>query len=305
MDKLITSYQQRLNLQNAAFSLIDHDDAMVAIVYRVTKSSGKQLILKICTRAEDFRREVYFLNFFADKLQVPRILQVIQPEEGFKGAILMECLPGGLLKITDYTQPLAYEIGSQLARIHLNRVSGYGDLTQPDHLSNDPRVYFTLKFEEGFAECRNHLPQALLEECRHYYDDHLYLLTSVDGPCMIHRDFRPGNLIVNGGKLHGIIDWAGGRGGFAEEDFCPMEHREWPTDSMSRDSFLAGYASIRPVPNYTAMMSFLRMNRAFAAVGFTVKQGTWDSSHVRVYQYNRRFLDTFLGYSEMTSKIGF
>ena len=33
----ITVYQQLLNLQNATFSLIDHEDAMVAIVYKITK----------------------------------------------------------------------------------------------------------------------------------------------------------------------------------------------------------------------------------------------------------------------------
>lgn len=46
MDNLITLYQQRLNLQNGMFSRIDHDDAMVAIVYKVTEPNGTQLILR-------------------------------------------------------------------------------------------------------------------------------------------------------------------------------------------------------------------------------------------------------------------
>src|SRR5205085_798513 len=105
--------------------------------------------------------------------------------------------------------------------------------------------HFTIKFEEGFSECRDQLPKALLDQCRIYFDKHIKLMDSVDGPCMIHRDFRPGNLIVYDGKLQGIIDWASGRAGFAEEDFCPMEHGEWQLNPTHKKLFLAGYASIR------------------------------------------------------------
>lgn len=291
MDNLITLYQQRFNLQGAIFSRIEHDDAIVAIVYKVTQPNGPQLILKICPRSKDFLREVYFLKHFAGRLPVPRIIQAVQPETDIDGAILMECLPGRPLKITDLTDALAYEMGSLLARIHLNRVAGYGDLSEPHNLSPDPRVYFTLKFEEGFDECSNHLPNALMDQCRRYFNTHLHLLASVDGPCIIHRDFRPGNLIVYNGKLQGIIDWASGRASFAEEDFCPLEHGEWTTHPTKK-SFLAGYASIRPIPDYSPMMVLLRLSRAFNIIGYTVKSGTWKTSNARMYQYNRQFLET-------------
>ena len=290
---IIALYQQRLNLQKASFLRIEHDDAMVAIVYRITQPSGTELILKICPRAEDYRREVYFLKYFADKLPVPCIMQVVHPETGIDGAILMECLSGAPLKTSNLTDALAYEIGTLLAKIHLNRAAGYGDLTQPNDLTPDPRVYFTQKFEEGIEECINHLPKALIEQCRRYYDTQIHLLASVDGPCMIHRDFRPGNVIIHEGKLQGIIDWAGGRGSFAEEDFCPMEHWEWPMNPDSKKSFLSGYASIRPVPNYSAIMPLLRLSRALNVVGFTVNRGTWKTNYARAYEFNRRFLETF------------
>lgn len=292
MDKVITEYQRRLNLEKAIFSRIDHEDALVAIVYKVTGPNGQQLILKISDRPNDFFREVYFLNYFAGRLPVPRIIQVIQPEAGVNGAILMECLPGTLLNTKDFHGELAYEIGAFLARIHLNRVPGYGDLIQQSELNNDPRVYFTLKFDEGLDECSKHLPKVLLEECRNYFDRHLHLLASVDGPCIVHRDFRPGNLIVYQGCLNGIIDWAGARASFAEEDFCSLEHGEWSNNSNGKESFLTGYASIRPVPDYKDLMPLLRLNKAVATIGFTVKRGTWKSSNLRLYNLNRQFLET-------------
>ena len=46
MDTLIKIYQQRLNLVQATFTRIEHEDAMVAIVYKVTEPSGRDYILK-------------------------------------------------------------------------------------------------------------------------------------------------------------------------------------------------------------------------------------------------------------------
>ena len=287
-------YKNRFTLQQAVFTRIKHDDAMVAIVYKVTPSTGLPLILKIAERPQDYWRDIYFLKQFANSLPVPRIIQTISPETDIHGAILMEYLPGTLLKTTELTADLAYEIGSLLARIHLNRTEGYGDLTQPEALSPDSSVHFTHKFEEGFAECSNHLPRALLKQCNDYFTSHRTLFNTVDGPCIIHRDFRPGNMIVCEGKLQGIIDWASARASFAEDDFCPLEHGEWSIKSQLKQSILAGYASIRAVPDYQAIMPLLRMNRALATIGFLVKHKLWEGSQSRLYQANRRFLEAFL-----------
>lgn len=294
MNNLITLYQQRFNLHDATWARIDHDDAMVAIVYNVVVPDGTQLIVKICTRTKDYLRELYFLQHFVNILPVPSIMQTIAPEPSINGAILMEHLPGAPLKITDFTDELAYEAGAMLAHIHLNRTTAYGDLTRPNDLTQDPRVYFTQKFEENFAECTSILSPALLEQCRTYYSFHLDLLTSVDGPCMVHRDFRPGNMIGHHGKLEGIIDWAAAGSGFAEEDFTAMEHKEWVTDSSNRASFLAGYASIRPVPDYDAMMPLLRLCKALGTIGFICKSGKWDESRMDLYEFNLAFLKALL-----------
>lgn len=286
---MIDLYKARLNLQNATFSRIDHNDALVAVVYRITLATEKQFILKTCNRINDYLREVHFLTHFAELLPVPRIIQVVPPEENLHGAVLMEYIPGHLLQHDELTETLAYDIGRSLAKIHLNRLPGYGDPVQCD-FNSDPRIYFTSKFDEGLKECSANLPKDLIEKCRQYYDSHVDLLLSVDGPCIVHRDFRPGNLIVDDGKLQGIIDWAGARASFAEEDFCSFEHGEWPT--KIKESFLSGYASIRPVPDYNRILLFLRLNKAVATVGFTVKTGKWNTTSAELYQYNRRFLET-------------
>lgn len=292
MDKIADQYRLKLKLPNAAFTPIDHEDAMVAAVYRISQPGNPECILKVCSRKGDFLRESYFLNRFAGKLPVPRILQLIEPEEGIDGAILMECLPGDLMKADGMNDALAFEAGALLARVHLAPAEGYGDLTDAAHLSADPRLSFTKKFEEGFAECSGHLPEKLLGICRKNFDRDIDLLLSVEGPCVVHRDFRPGNLIVENGKVRGVIDWSSGRGGFAEEDFTPLEVGEWPGDS--KDAFLEGYASIKKVPDYTSVMPLLRLSRALGAVGFTIKRGTWAVRGSKLYLVNRAYLESLV-----------
>ena len=140
MDNLVDLYRRKLNLPNAVFTYIDHEDAMVAAVFKISQLGRPDLILKVCSRKGDFLRESYFLSRFADKIPVPKIIQLIKPEVGLHAAILMECVQGDLLKSEKVDKALALEIGLLLARIHLEHAEGYGDLTDPSRLSEDPRI---------------------------------------------------------------------------------------------------------------------------------------------------------------------
>lgn len=290
MENLTKLYKEQLKLNDASLIQIEHEDAMVATVYKVVHSNGSIQILKVCLRPDDYYREKFFLDLMQGKIPTPRILGLVPPTANLKGAILLEYCLGNLLSESEISDNLAFELGASLAQIHLNRTKGYGDLIKPESLSTDPFFFFTFKFLEGLDECVGHLPDPLIAKCRRYFDHHLQRFDSVDGPCVIHRDYRPGNIIADKGNLTGIIDWASARASFAEEDFCSLEHSEWP--AYSKTSFLQGYESIRPVPNYAEMMPFLRLSKSIATIGFTVKTGIWNSTASKVYQRNRNYLDT-------------
>lgn len=294
MNNFISTYQKEFNLQDATFTLIEHEEAIVALVYKVVQANGRQYILKICTRPNDYLCEVHFLKYFADKIPVPHLIDLNEPTSDRPGAILMECLPGDFLKTSELTNTLTFEIGSLLAKIHMNRVSGYGDLTQLHHLSADPSSYFTFKFEEGISECSYHLSKKVINECQHFYASNIQLLNSTDGPCITHRDFRPGNVLVNEQKIQGIIDWSSARGSFAEEDFGSLVLDEWSNDVHMKKAFLEGYASIRPVPDYRNVMPLLLLGKAIATIGFTVKTKTWNNKNANLYQRYLQLLESLL-----------
>jgi len=286
-------YKQQLSLQQATFIRINHTDSIIAEVYKVVTFDKKTFILKICPRVDDYHREVFFLCKLKDCIPVPQIIATVEPSNSHFGAILMEYLKGELLEEADWSNDLAFEVGVVLARLHNNRADGFGDLTKPDTLVREPNLYFNEKFQEELNECKEHLPKNLIGKCSAYLDSCQSFLAKVDGPCIVHRDFRPGNMIVLQRRLQGIIDWSSARSGFAEQDFCSIEHFKWGSYSKYKQTLLDGYSSIRPVPSYQSILPLLQIARALGVIGYTFKSKTWDNSNSGLYRYNRRFLDSF------------
>lgn len=286
-------YKKQLALQSATFTHINHTNTIIAEVYKVVTTDKKPSILKICPRSDDYFREVYFLRQLKGCIPVPQIIATLEPSSNHFGAILMEYVEGELLKNEDWSNDLAFEIGINLARLHNNRTDGYGDITKPKTLAREANLYFNQKFQEELDECKGHLPENLIEKCSTYLDRCQSLLANIDGPCLVHRDFRPGNMIVLHSRLQGIIDWASARSGFAEQDFCSIEHFKWAPHSKYKKILLDGYSSIRPIPKYQLIMPLLQLGRALAVVGYTVKSNTWDNGDSSLYTFNRKFLDSF------------
>jgi Ser/Thr protein kinase RdoA (MazF antagonist) len=281
---LLNYYQQLFKLQNANFFKIEHEDAIVATVYKVSLLDGKQYILKICSRPNDYLCEIYFLKYFENKIPVARIIDSVEPRLDIPGAILMECLQGNLVNKFELSGVVIYEIGSLLAKIHTNN----------NQLSANSTSYFTYKFEEGIAECSGHLSEQMLSKSRAHFNANINLLDHIDGPCIVHRDFRPGNILIFKEKIQGIIDWSSARGSFAEEDFCSLELGDWSDDAHIKKAFLKGYANIRPVPNYIDVMSLLLLSKTIATIGFTIKTKTWDNKNRDLYNRHLQLLENVL-----------
>ena len=287
-------YKSRLQMKGSKFTLIDSNESMVSMVYKIVSPNGSRFVLKICPREEDYKRENFFLNFLEEKIPVPRVFKLIEPSENHPAALLLEDLGSSAANEASLNQQNLYKIGEALAKIHSVTQESYGDLTKIESLSKDPKVPFALKFREGLEECKNHLSKDMLDFLESYLNQNLYRLEKSDGPCLIHRDFRPANIILNKKKLKGIIDWSSARSSFSEEDFCALELGEWPINELQKKSFLEGYASIRQIPEYQTIMPLLLAHRALAVVGFTVKKNTFSTVNSEPYQRNLDFLENFI-----------
>lgn len=290
----IDKYRCLLKLdKNARFIKIDHKDAMVAEVYKVERIHQPSFIMKICRHSSSYNNEVYFLKYFAKEIRVPNIIAILPPNEGNYGVVLMEYLSGNLLIPSLITKNLAFEIDGELAKIHNYNDINFKSSNSRITFTAKPILYFEEKFLESIGECKGYLSDKLIKQCHDYFIKNNYLLKKYGNSCIVHRDFRPGNIIVENNQLCGVIDWSSARLGFCEEDFCPMEHGEWKDLNGYKDSFLAGYSSIRDVPDYIKIMPLLRLNRAISVIGFTLKRDTWNTISSEAYQINRNFVDNF------------
>jgi Ser/Thr protein kinase RdoA (MazF antagonist) len=289
----LSIYRERLQLEHATFTRIEHEDALAAIVYKVAIKDGTTLILKICLSAQHYGRELYCLNYLAGQLPVPKLIDHVPPSQEVYGAVLMECQPGHVIKKEELTGPLAFHMGSLLAKIHLNRAPAYGDLANTSALDTRPHEPFISQFLKYLAESKSHLTQNQITLCEKYLHDHLSLLDSVEGPCLTHGDFRPGNIIACNGAIQGVIDWAASRAEFAEQDFCSLEFHHW-ADSGIKASFVEGYTSMRPVPAYGEIMPLLLLSKALASIGWTIRTKTWDNKGAEFYKLNRSFINHLL-----------
>ena len=297
MQDLIQIYREKLNLSDAIFERIEHDDAIVAIVYKVILPDGKNYILKISQLSEiHYFRELYGLQKFVNVLPVAKIIKTVAPDQSVHGAILMECLSGSIGSVKNLTEDVAYQMGMYLAKIHTFRTAGYGEVVDPNNLSNDPFSYFATKLHERSLDCEKYIPKKLLTMVDVYFQEHKKLLETVDGPCIIHRDFRPGNILIDRGKISGIIDWAGMYSAFAEEDFLYLEHHHGsPMADVCKQTFLKGYATVRSVPDYQKVLPLLRLNKAIGTLKFIIKTDTVHGRNAQLFQYNYDFLKNFFG----------
>ncbi|WP_430103640.1 phosphotransferase [Peribacillus simplex] len=72
----------------------------------------------------------------------------------------------------------------------------------------------------------------------------------MDGPCVVHMDFRPGNILVlNESKISGLIDFESAHGGPSEIDFTKIKQYVWDVYPETKEEFILGYKSIRTLPN--------------------------------------------------------
>jgi Ser/Thr protein kinase RdoA (MazF antagonist) len=101
-------------------------------------------------------------------------------------------------------------------------------------------------------------------------------LPDPDGPCYVHYDFRPGNVLIQRGRISGLIDFESTRGGSADYDFIKIKNEVWDASPETRVPFLAGYQSIRDLPDIEHTLPLYALHNAYGGIAWCVKRSKLD-----------------------------
>lgn len=289
----LDGYLSQLNFAIKSISKIEHEDCLSSTVYKIILKDDTPLILKIFYHSTRYRREAYFLNRLQKQLPVPEIIDCVEPDGNLQGALVMECIPGEILQPATLTETQSFKMGVLLARVHQQRTQYHGDLTQPDENKTPKQGMFDY-LNESIAECEGVISPLLLDNSRKYFENNMVEPDEFDGPCIVHYDFKPGNVLMYNGEITGLIDWENSRSSFAQEDFFRMHQLVWRSYPELKKSFFRGYASIREMPKLEKLLPLLFVSKSLGTLGFTIVRKTWQTQHKNIFEENLTFLKNFL-----------
>jgi aminoglycoside phosphotransferase (APT) family kinase protein len=186
----------------------------------------------------------------ANNIAVPKVLLLLQPRHGLGAGYVMsrepgEALPSRILKDDRYTEArnkLAWQCGQTLAKIHgIARTELPAGLRDLDMAEDLDRIQLLLD-QHGNSSPVHQLALNWLRDNR----------PQDTRRCLVHGDFRNGNLLVTAEGLSSVLDWELAHIGYPGEDLGYLCANVWRfgRDNKSVGGFgdyqdlLAGYGSI-------------------------------------------------------------
>jgi Ser/Thr protein kinase RdoA (MazF antagonist) len=285
------------------------DDSYSSTVRLLTLRSGERVVLKIPWIRRKLQREVSALRALRDDMPVPVLLDLWDPaadgsadptasRDDRAGAMLLSHLPGAVIT-GPVSRRLAREMGALLARLHRHRRDHFGDENDTDERSAGWWELLHHSHDTWRPHCESALPPALWRAARERYEQLYADLPVPDGPCWVHSDYRPGNILVTGegagSRITGLIDFESARGGSADYDFVKISHYVWDAVPGTRDAFCEGYAALRPLPNIDRTLPFYRLHNAIGGIAWCVRR---TSTADPFFQENLAVIEQSLGLSQ-------
>ncbi|WP_250292115.1 phosphotransferase family protein [Frankia sp. CiP1_Cm_nod1] len=171
-------------------------------------------------------------------------------------AVLLQRLPGR----ADAVEYLSADTELGRARtLDLARAAAELHAVTPAAGTGEPQLaYWRARFED----CRPE-PYPALSWLYDWLDDNA---TPPARPALVHGDFRPGNVLYEGGRIVGLLDWEMAHVGDPVEDIAWAYHALWsPERFVPLEEFVAAYEAAGGVPVTGAA---LRWNRVFCEVKY-------------------------------------
>lgn len=244
-------------------------------VYKLTLVNQADVYVKIPFNQDKLFREYEMLEKLTGIIPVPQVLDIWVGDERTAGALLLSAIEGvPCTGVVD--RQLAYQIGVYHAKLHNVTMPSYGVHGAEGFRTledNNWRLYIKGNFEKWQEPCQEILKPELFAKCVAHFDGVFAALPEPDGPCVVHMDFRPGNILINDNQVVGIIDYESTRGGSSEIDFTKINKYVWEVDPRVKLPYLQGYETIRPLLDLERVLPFYSFYDAFNAVAWCRTRG--------------------------------
>jgi aminoglycoside phosphotransferase (APT) family kinase protein len=244
-------------------------------VRRIVLPDGGRLILKIPYSRQKLLRELTALRALQPSLPVPLVVDAWVPEDDDHqngGAMLLSHMPGAVIE-DPVTPDLARKLGVLLGLLHTHRLPWYGEAFEPaDPAAQNWWEVVHRRFEDWLRFCEGVVAESLLRRAVAAYESLCADLPEPDGPCWVHADFRPGNILVSDAHVTGLIDFESARGGSADYDFVKISLEVWDAVPGTQEAFLSGYDSVRPHPEIRRTLTLYQLHNAVGGLAWCVRR---------------------------------
>ncbi|MEH7463581.1 aminoglycoside phosphotransferase family protein [Bacillus thuringiensis] len=287
MDKL----QQVIGKFNLnVLEMEDVPQSFSSAVYKIKLVDQRTVYIKIPYSKVKLEREYTVLERLRDELSVPQVLDYWEGNEDVTGALLLSAI-NGVLATGMVDAELAYDIGVQHAKLHAIIPNEQDFSSAVSNVYSQWSEFIQRQFYSFAEDVKEVIEPRLFEQSLQHFDRHLKLLPSPDGPCFIHMDFRPGNILVYENQVVGIIDFESVRIGATEMDFTKINRDIFVEYPGTMEAYQRGYESIRPLIDLQEVLPFYRFTDAFNSIGWCKRRGI--EKHRAFLQENLSYLNAF------------
>ncbi len=242
-------------------------------------SKKKEYVIRVDSSIESFGKDNYAYGHFASrKIIIPETVASGKIEEGLFFSITRKLQGISLDKLTDGEFKIALpEICSVLERIHsidISKTSGYGEWGLSGNapykswndflLSVKDSVYFNWNnlFKEGIME------KDLFDKAYGKMVD--LSIYSTRERYLVHGDYGFNNILIDKGKVSGVLDWAMSRYGDFVFDISWLALWEYRVDY---GEIFKEYHKGKDLANYDKRVLCNIMHAAITSMGFLAKWG--------------------------------
>ena len=267
------------------------EDSFSSMVYKCILRNGETVFVKIPYTRVKYERELAAYEILTGHVPIPQLLDFWEGGDNCPGAFLLSELKGHPLSETASPE-VAYQIGALQASMHQIQPS---NTIVPGAIQNEFPHWHEF-IEKQFYSFAEHVKELLDEELfmasLRKFEQMKGELPTPDGPSFVHMDFRPANIIVENGRVIGMIDFESVRFGSTEIDFTKIHRDFLKSDPALSNSYQEGYNSIRPMIDLQAVLPFYRFVDAFNSIGWSQKRGL--EKNFAFYKANLRILKEML-----------